>query len=280
MTDAASAWSKSFATSGIDALRSYDEVLVPAAFGPCADLLVDTLEIGPRDRALDVACGTGVVTRALARSIGDQGSVVGTDISPGMIALAQGKDAEPGAAPIEYLTCPAAPLDVADAAFDILTCQHGLQFVPDLEAACRELLRAAAPGARLGVLTWAPLTENPLFAALQAAINDTLGAEAASTFAGPWSMAPERVAEAVTAAGFQDVKHARHTLSVTLPLGAIDAGEIYRFSAVWKPLTELDEQGRQSVFDALSGHLDDLCATDGSIVTFGTADLVQARAAT
>lgn len=278
MTDATAAWSKSFATSGIDALRSYDDALVPAAFGPCAELLVEAMDVAAGATALDVACGTGVVTRALARRAGGGGRVVGIDIAPGMIALAQEKPAEPGAAPIEYQVGPAAPLDAPDAAFDVLTCQHGLQFVPDLDAACRELRRAAAPGARLGVLTWAPLADNPLFAALHTAVLDTLGDEAATMFAAPWSLPPERVVTAVAGAGFADVASSRRTLNVTLPGGAVDAGEIYRFSAVWSRLSALDERGRAAVFAALREQLDKLCGPDGVIATHGTADLVRARA--
>jgi len=73
-----------------------------------------------------VATGPGTVARIAAERVGAQGRVVGADFSEAMIAIARAKPRTTGAAPIEYLVSPAAPLDVDDEAFDAVTCQKGL----------------------------------------------------------------------------------------------------------------------------------------------------------
>jgi len=73
--------------------------LCPARYilGPWAPLLVETARLSSGERVLDVACGTGVVARAAAEHVGLRGRVVGIDLNPGMIAVAQSLPAIHGA---------------------------------------------------------------------------------------------------------------------------------------------------------------------------------------
>jgi SAM-dependent methyltransferase len=111
-------------------------------------------------RVLDVASGPGAVTGLLAAAVGESGGVVASDISPAMLAVAAAKPAQPRSAPIEYLECSASALECADASFELVVCQHGLQFFPDRLGALREMRRVLAPTGTLVLSTWA--AEHPL----------------------------------------------------------------------------------------------------------------------
>ena len=72
----------------IDAATSYQDLLVPALFQEWAPRVADVAGIGPGDRVLDVACGTGVLARAAATRAAPNGAVTGLDLNPGMFAVA------------------------------------------------------------------------------------------------------------------------------------------------------------------------------------------------
>lgn len=109
---------------------------------------------------LDVASGPGPVARLAAAAVGPGGRVVASDISEPMLALAAARPASAGAAPIQFLACPASAIDTPDNDFDAVLCQHGLQFFSDKQAAVREMRRVARPGGIAVVSTWA--AERPL----------------------------------------------------------------------------------------------------------------------
>jgi ubiquinone/menaquinone biosynthesis C-methylase UbiE len=113
---------------------------------------LDGLHAGP---VLDVASGLGPVARLAAAAAGPGGRVVASDISAAMLALAAAKQADPRRAPIEYLECPAAAITADDDSFDVVLCQHGLQFFPDRAAAAGEMRRVTRPGGTVVLSTWA-----------------------------------------------------------------------------------------------------------------------------
>ena len=73
---------------GGNAPEVYERALVPAIFEPWASLLVAKAALREGERVLDVACGSGVVTRLAAAQVGAGGYVVGLDLNPGMLARA------------------------------------------------------------------------------------------------------------------------------------------------------------------------------------------------
>jgi SAM-dependent methyltransferase len=135
--------------------EQYQARLAPVIFEPWAEQLLGRVGIEVGERVLDVACGTGVVTRAAAQRAGAAGSVVGADISPAMLGRAASEVAAPGAAPIEFVEGSADQLPLDDGRFDVVLCQQGLQFFPDKPAALGEMRRVTAPGGRLGLAVWA-----------------------------------------------------------------------------------------------------------------------------
>jgi SAM-dependent methyltransferase len=114
----------------------YERSLVPAIFAPFAEGLVALAAPTSGARALDIACGTGVVTRALARRVGSTGRVVGLDLNAAMLAAARVVPSVPGTE-IEWREGNALALPFPDQTFDIVTCQQGVQFFPDRAAGLR-----------------------------------------------------------------------------------------------------------------------------------------------
>src|SRR5262245_17439359 len=123
-------------------MQAYQDALVAPLFEPWAELLLDAVGLRQGDVVLDVACGPGTVTRIAARRAGSAGRVTGLDLSAAMLAIARAKPALVDAAPVVYVEGRADALGVADAAYDVGTCQQGIQFFPDREVALRELRRA------------------------------------------------------------------------------------------------------------------------------------------
>ena len=97
-------------------------------------------------RALDLACGTGSLTRDLAKETGLTGYVLGVDFSREMLRAAQGRPAPN----VEYRLGDATNLtDVSDSLFDAATIAYGARNIPDLDALFSEMARVVRPGGRV-----------------------------------------------------------------------------------------------------------------------------------
>jgi ubiquinone/menaquinone biosynthesis C-methylase UbiE len=150
----------------------YERWLVGPLFRPWAEMTVEEVGLGPRDRVLDIACGTGILARVARERIGDAGHVVGTDISPDMLAVARA--VAPG---IEWREGNASALPLEDGEqFDVVACQQGLQFFPDKPAAAAQMRRALAKGGKLAVARWRSDEEIPFFRELRRVAERHLGA--------------------------------------------------------------------------------------------------------
>jgi SAM-dependent methyltransferase len=134
----------------VDAMpAAYDRWLVPPVFRPFAVDLATRVAAHAPGSVLELAAGTGVLTRELlpvARA------VTATDLNAAMVDL--GRDAVPGA---EWQQADAARLPFGEGAFEVVACQFGVMFFPDKPAAFAEARRVLVPGGRLVLNTWAPL---------------------------------------------------------------------------------------------------------------------------
>ena len=118
---------------------------------------VETLahaSLAPGDRVLDLACGTGLVTLEAARSVGPQGTVLGTDLSGQMVEVARRRAAEERLSNATFQRMDAEILDLPDATFDVVLCALGLMYLPDAQGAVREWLRVLKPGGRVAIAVW------------------------------------------------------------------------------------------------------------------------------
>ena len=105
--------------------------------------IISATQLEPGDRALDLACGTGSLTRDLARRVGPEGYVLGIDFSEGMLQAAKRRPAPN----IEYRLGDATDLEgVPSKSFDAATIAYGARNIPDLGALFSEMARCVAPG--------------------------------------------------------------------------------------------------------------------------------------
>lgn len=144
--------------------EAYQAYFGPAMFEPLSDRVLELAKPAPGDRVLDVASGTGILTRKLATAAGAAGRVVAVDLNPAMVAVAERLGADQRW--VEYRQGDGTALDLPDGGFDAVYCQQGLQFFPDRAAGAREMRRVLQPSGRAVVATWRGLDVHPIFEAL------------------------------------------------------------------------------------------------------------------
>jgi SAM-dependent methyltransferase len=191
-----------------NAAETYERALVPAVFAAWASQVVALADPRPGERVLDVACGTGVVTRLAAQRVGTTGNVVGLDLNPGMLAVAASSAANqpPTDAPITWREASATKMPLPDGSFEIVYCQLGLQFFPDRPAALREMYRVLAPGGRLGLMVWRGIEHSSGFGMLAGALARHVSSEAAGIMRAPFALADaEELRGLINAARFRDI---------------------------------------------------------------------------
>ena len=116
------------------------------------DAYLGLLDITAGEHVLDVGCGSGAVTRAIAQRVGSRGLAVGLDPSPELLAVARELTHEAGLGDrAEFREGDALSLPFPDRSFDVVLCVTVLSHVPSGEAAIPELVRVLRPGGRLGV---------------------------------------------------------------------------------------------------------------------------------
>ena len=206
----------SFETYRGNPAANYEDYFVPAIGAPLAQDLIELAALRAGERVVDIACGTGVVTRLAAERVGDA-AVAGVDVNPAMLEAA--RTATQGTA-IEWHEASADALPLGDATFDVCLCQMGLQFFPDRLAALREMRRVLSPGGRAAVNAPGPIP--PLLAVLEQALGRHLGPEAAGFVATVFSLhEPEELRELMESAGFTDVEARSEHRALALPVSSV-----------------------------------------------------------
>jgi ubiquinone/menaquinone biosynthesis C-methylase UbiE len=117
------------------------ERYIGPAFATTYEELVALAALHGGERVLDVACGTGGVTRRVAHVVGATGKVVGVDVNEGMLSMARTVPQRHDGPPIEWHHSDAATLPFPEAAFDVVFCQYGLEFFANRAAGLREMAR-------------------------------------------------------------------------------------------------------------------------------------------
>jgi ubiquinone/menaquinone biosynthesis C-methylase UbiE len=148
----------SFKFSG-EAAMNYDRYLGPIMFEPYAAELVSRIDAANIASVLEVACGTGRVTRHLRDHFDAAVKLTATDFNVDMLAVAEGKL---GAEAITFQLEDAQQLSFPDNSFDLVVCQFGLMFLKDKQQGLREAMRVLRPGGRFIFSTWDKLDNLPL----------------------------------------------------------------------------------------------------------------------
>lgn len=185
----------------LNAARKYQSFFVPALFGEWGDRLAAQIPLKPGQRALDVACGTGVLASALARSA-PGATVIGCDRNAAMLSVARETHAG-----VEWREASAEALPFEDGYFDAVVSQFGLMFFDDREKAVREMWRVLAPGGRLLIAVWASLEETPGYLAMVGLLQRLFGEAVAAELRAPYSLGdPAQVRELCEAAGISGAR--------------------------------------------------------------------------
>lgn len=129
-------------------------------FRPFEDLLVETALAGPGGRVLDVGCGTGSTTLAIARWLGARGCCTGIDISEPMLAAARARAERDGSA-ASFIRADAQTHVFEPRGFDMIVSRFGVMFFSDPVQAFANLRHAATDNAWLRFVAWRRAEENP-----------------------------------------------------------------------------------------------------------------------
>jgi SAM-dependent methyltransferase len=137
--------------------KLYETYLVPLIFEPYAADLTNRLRSRRLSRILEIAAGTGVVTRALASALPDSVAIVATDLNQAMLDQAAAVGTK---RTVEWRQADAMQLPFPDAAFDAAVCQFGVMFFPDKPKAFAEARRVLKPGGIFIFNVWDRISEN------------------------------------------------------------------------------------------------------------------------
>ncbi|MGI9525025.1 MAG: methyltransferase domain-containing protein, partial [Hyphomicrobiaceae bacterium] len=209
------------------------------------------------DCVLDVACGTGVVSRFAKEVVGDRGRVVGVDLNEGMIAVARSAAAKSNL-DIEWVQSDAAAIPLTEPKFDVAFCQQGLQFFPDKVSALKEIRRLLKPKGRCIICVAREKELLPNVRAQYDAVVKHIGIDAANTFAAVSSLSSRyQIEQLFDDAGFKNV----HIESVTLMVENEDACSFVKGAILASPIgstvADWDEAAREAlVADILEGYGD------------------------
>lgn len=121
---------------------------------PAQDRLLEMADLARGERALDVACGTGLVTSRVASQVTTDGHVSAVDLSEGMLEQAKVAAEERNLQHVSFHQMDAEALDFPDAHFDVALCSLGLMYAPAPERALREMCRVLTPGGRAVAAVW------------------------------------------------------------------------------------------------------------------------------
>jgi SAM-dependent methyltransferase len=137
--------------------KLYDTYLVPLIFEPYAADLANRLRARPLSRVLEIAAGTGVVTRALASALPESATIVATDLNQAMLDQASVVGTKRA---VEWRQADAMQLPFPDATFDAVACQFGVMFFPDKPKAFSEARRVLRPGGVFIFNVWDRIEDN------------------------------------------------------------------------------------------------------------------------
>ncbi len=201
--------------------------------------LFDRVAVQPGERVLELAAGPGSMGATWSQLVGPAGTVVLSDIAPGMVEVAARRNAELDN--VEVAVLDASAIDRPEGSFDVVACRMGLMFTPDPSAALAEIHRVLAPAGRLGVLTWAAMEHNPWMTCvgMAAMMNGLASGGPPVGPSGIFSLGdPAQLEALVRGAGFTDVEVVE--VPVTFRADDIDA-HVTRVSSLAGPLAAVFE---------------------------------------
>lgn len=195
---------------------NYDNYLVPHIFVDyAADMARRAGALEPR-RVLELASGTGIVTRGLRDALPAACELTATDISPPMLEYAQAKFSADES--VRFEAVDATELSYGDAAFDLAVCQFGVMFFPDKERSYREVHRVLEPGGSYLFSVWDSMAANPFAKVALETLGRFFEEDPPVFLHVPFGYNNvDEIEKAVKAAGFGQVSHERIKMEKEIP---------------------------------------------------------------
>lgn len=166
-----------------DIVKLHHDYFVPAVYAQWAHHIIDLSAIELGQSVLDVACGTGTLSRAAKLETGFSGRVVGLDIDERMLNKARKQGAG-----IEWQSGNIVQLPFDDNEFDRVTCQFALMFIKNRVAAIKEMMRVCKPNGFVCIAVWAPIGHSRAYATLVELTQKFAGSKAANDLSQLWSL--------------------------------------------------------------------------------------------
>jgi SAM-dependent methyltransferase len=234
-----------------------EQALIEGVLAPFQDLLVGAVRASRPRQVLDVGCGTGSTTVAVARLLGEGGRCTGIDVSEPMIAAARAR-AERERAPASFVRADAQAYAFEAASFDMVISRFGVMFFADLVQAFANLRHAARDGAELRFIAWRSAAENPFMTTAERAAAPLLPSLPAREpdAPGPFALADAgRVARILEESGWTDID--LRPIDVPCAMPEKDLGRyLSRFGPVGTALGQADEPTRTRVLQTVRAAFD------------------------
>ena len=233
--------------------------------------LLERLASAAGERVLDVGCGGGKTSAAIAQAVGTSGSVTGLDVSKVILDVARQRYA--ALANLELRLADASTYDFAPAGYDALTSRFGVMFFHDPDAAFINLRRALKPSARLCFMCWRGLDENPWMGLTAAAAFTVLPppTKPEPGAPGPFSLATrERVTDILSGAGFGAIEF--EAVDRALDLGTVDQALewLTHMGPAAQPLRDASDSERAAALQAMRAALATAARADRVVLNGAT----------
>jgi SAM-dependent methyltransferase len=249
-------------------------------FGAVTSALLKFAEPQDGEAVIDIGCGCGVTSLAVARVVGSNGSVLGVDFSAPMLAVAERRARDAGLSNVRFVEADASTYAFDPQRFDLLVSQLGVMFFDEPVRAFAHLYGALRPGGRLRVACFRSLIENDWFSVPLAAARKVVSVPPPDdpTAPGPTSLAdPDHLRTVLRAAGFGSIE--LRPLNVLLPAGTrAEAVQLFaRVGSLSRALAGTNDDQRAAVSAALEEALRDY-ESAGEVELGASLWLVSARA--
>ena len=184
--------------------ENYDRHMGPIFFEPYARDLVRRVDLAADAQVLELACGTGIVTRQLRDRLSVKAKLTATDLNPGMLDYARRRFSE---GEVELQTADATSLPFADRSYDAVFCQFGVMFFPDKGAAFREVHRVLRADGVFLFSVWSPLADNDVSSVAYQAVRSFFPENPPDFFDVPFGFNDAKAMdEMLQASGFRNVR--------------------------------------------------------------------------
>lgn len=240
-------WNGSMGKTWVETQEITDEMLSPAA-----EVLIEEAKAQAATSVLDIGCGNGTTTLAIARALGGTANVTGIDLSEHMISHAQRLSEEAGNI-AQFIADDAAAHEYPARRYDLLVSRFGSMFFPDQIAALQHLRNAAATRGRLCFIVWrSPDVNEFLTSGAKAAAPLLAGVpERHPDAPSPFAMADQaKVTECLIEAGWTDVSFEKAEFTFGFPATHLETF-MRKLAPLGPGMDQLDEKSQEAVFDTV-----------------------------